>query len=505
MRVAATALTVVALMASGPAAPSAVPVAWPGGSGPLTWHVCPPTKSVPHDSPLRCASVQVPVDYARPEGPRVKLTVSRLRASDPRHRRGVLLLNPGGPGGPGVAMPVWWSATVPASVRAHYDLIGFDTRGLAASSGVSCHLSVHQLDNLPLAPPLYGKPFSATAELQRSVGRSCARHAGPLVPTMYTKNNARDMDRIRAALKERRISYYGVSYGSYLGAVYAQMFPRRTERLILDSVVDTSATWRRRFRLLGLGSEQRYPDFTHYLATHDATYHLGRDTGRVGRILFTLIHRLDRHPVVVGRHKVSGTVLRQLTLQGLYSDSDFRNLALLWQFLAHAPGAPSAERVRTPLDALYAKALDPVFNQLVQPSAAATMCQDDRSWPRSVAPYRRSLREDSRRYPVSGPMSSDIFPCAFWPYRPREAPAKITGRGPRNILLLQNLRDPATPYIGAQATRRALGRRAALAGVEQGGHGVYGFTPNRCASAVATAWLVDGALPRRDIRCPGTR
>ncbi|MEV0373651.1 alpha/beta hydrolase [Streptomyces sp. NPDC050636] len=417
----------------------------------------------------------------------------------------MLLLNPGGPGGPGVAMPLWWSAKVPASVRAHYDLIGFDTRGLAASSGVSCHLSVHQLDNLPLAPPLYGKPFSATAELQRSVGRSCARHAGPLVPTMYTKNNARDMDRIRAALREQRISYYGVSYGTYLGAVYAQMFPHSTERLIFDSVVDTSATWRNRFRLFGPGSKQRYPDFTRYVAVHDATYHLGRDPGRVGRILFTLIHRLDRHPVVVGRYRVSGTVLRQLTLQGLYSDSDFPNLALVWQFLAHAPGAPSAEKVKVPLGALYSKALDPAFNQLVQPSSAATICQDDRSWPRSLAPYRRSLRDDSRRYPVGGPMGGDIFPCAFWPYQAPEAPEKITNQGPRNILLLQNLRDPATPYPGAQSTRHVLGRRATMVSVDQGGHGVYGFTPNRCASDIATAWLVDSTLPRHDIRCPGPR
>ncbi|MDX6311496.1 MAG: hypothetical protein QOF44_960, partial [Streptomyces sp.] len=190
---------------------------------------------------------------------------------------------------------------------------------------------------------------------------------------------------------------------------------------------------------------------------------------------------------------------------GLYSDSDLPHLARVWQFLAHAPGAPSAQQIAGPLGTLYAKVLDPAINQLIQPAAAATVCQDDRGWPRSLAPYRRSLREDSHRYPVGGPMSGDIFPCAFWPHHAPEAPEKITNQGPRNILLLQNLRDPATPYPGAQVTRHVLARRATMVSVDQGGHGVYGFTPDHCARDIATAWLVTGTLPHHDTRCPRPR
>ncbi|MGK5727968.1 alpha/beta hydrolase [Streptomyces sp. URMC 124] len=471
----------------------------------LRWGPCPAQVAAPAGSGLQCSTVRVPLDYAQPAGRSITLGVSRLAATGPGPRRGVLLLNPGGPGGPGTPMPLWFAAHVPASVRAAYDLIGFDTRGLFTSTPVSCRLSAAQLRHAPVSMPLPDKPFAATAELHRSIARSCARHAGDLLPTMHTANAARDMDRIRRALGEQRISYYGVSYGAHLGAVYAAAFPGRTDRVVLDSAPDARAGWWKALRAFGPGSQQRFPDLTAYVAERDAVYHLGATADEVSETYARLLTETAARPRDVGHYTVDDNVLRQITLQALFADAFFPQLADVWRYLARAPQAPGeagAEHALAPLQA--AVPLEPRVQQMVLPTMLAVLCQDT-PWPRSVETYRRAQQHDAWRYPVAGAMTGNIWPCAFWPYRPAEPAGRIGDRGPRNILMLQNRRDPATPYAGARAVRKALGRRAVMVDAARGGHGVYGFTAEPCAGGAATAWLTRGTLPRTDLSCPARR
>jgi pimeloyl-ACP methyl ester carboxylesterase len=318
---------------------------------------------------------------------------------------------------------------------------------------------------------------------------------------MYTANNARDMERIRIALGEARISYYGDSYGTYLGTVYATMFPNRTDRVVLDSSVDPASAWRDRVRALGPAAELRFPDLTSFVAARDATYHLGATTQEVAGVYFRLIEELQAQPMTIGQRTVDGTVLRQITYQSLFEDGLLPVVAPVWQFLAQAPGAPSeaeAEQLLTQL--LNAIPLVPALQQIILPTALAVTCQDT-AWPRSVETYQQSQALDAVLFPVAGAMSGNIWPCAFWRYPPQEPPVPITDRGPRNILMQQNLRDPATPAAGARVMKDALGSRAAMVAVDQGGHGVYGAF-NRCGNEAATAWLTQGTLPPHDVLCP---
>jgi pimeloyl-ACP methyl ester carboxylesterase len=206
-----------------------------GGS--LSWGACP---GVPEPAlGLECTTVAVPLDYARPHGETISIAVSRLPSTRPDKRRGVLLLDIGGQGDSQAALPLTLVARgLPASVRERYDLIEFDPRGIGRSTPLTCDLRPDQAATL--IPPPYA---STAADVQqravqaREIAGQCASSTtGHLLPYITTANVARDMDRIRQALGERRVSYLGYSEGTYLGAVYAALFPAHTDRMVFDSV-----------------------------------------------------------------------------------------------------------------------------------------------------------------------------------------------------------------------------------------------------------------------------
>ncbi|WP_158888158.1 alpha/beta hydrolase [Amycolatopsis anabasis] len=296
------------------------------------------------------------------------------------------------------------------------------------------------------------------------------------------------MDQIRKALGEQRISYYGTSYGTYLGPVYARLFPGRGDRFLLDSAADPKMIWREQFRNWGLGTELRFPDFGKWAAARHGVYQLGRTADEVRGKYFELASALDAAPV----GGVNGDMFRQLTRSKLYSDHEFPALAQLWQDLgrsgATAPGA-----------AVATAASPPVPDDNFIAAHLAVTCGDV-SWPRSLAHYQRAVRIDRQRFPMVGGMTANITPRARWPLAPREKPTEITGDGPENLLILQNLRDPATIYTGGVHLRQLLGDRTKLVSIDQGGHVVYPGN-NTCADDLATRFLVDGVVPIRDRFC----
>jgi pimeloyl-ACP methyl ester carboxylesterase len=502
LALAAALLVAPAAPAAGQPSQAAAPTA-----GGLRWGPCPePSPAVAavaagraqQPLALECALLRVPLDYRHPDGRSIEIAVSRLRTSTPALRRGVLLLNPGGPGGPGLDLPLFLAQVAPPEVLQRYDLIGFDPRFVGRSTPISCRLVIQRVEQV-VPWPLPGG-VRENAELARATAAACASAAGQWLPHVTTANTARDMDRIRAALGERRISYLGYSYGTYLGAVYASLFPTRTDRLVLDSAVDPHRVWREVFRLWGPAVELRFPDFTRWAAARDAQYHLGATSRQVRRLYFRLAALLDQEPLPLGDGFVlTGNDFREATRGALYSDLAFPDLATLWQAVNEQTGGPAAALLRRLAPASFPEV--PPDNMVA--ALFGVVC-DDARWPRSVERYIRDVRRDSRRYPVAGGMAANIWPCAFWPVAPRERPVPITDRGPHNILIPQNLRDPATPLVGALGLRAALGRRARMVVADAGGHGVYLLTGNACADAATTRFLVSGRLPRGDLRCPAT-
>jgi pimeloyl-ACP methyl ester carboxylesterase len=370
------------------------------------------------------------------------------------------------------------------------------------STPVSCGLTFKQA--LVTAPwPQPGGAagnITGNAQLARTVARQCAARSGALLRFITTANTARDMDRIRAALGVRKISYYGISYGSYLGAVYASLFPQRTDRVVLDSVTNPDGVWRRSgFVVAGAGVEIRFPDFARFAAGHNPAYHLGATIAQVRALYLGLAARLDRAPMRTPSGTLLGSLFRDVTIGAMYSDQVFAFTARFWQAVKSGD-ARTVAGLGDQIGLWNAAA----FNAAKENSVAADLAVvcDDASWPRSVRTYQRDVRHDSRSYPIAGALAANIWPCAFWPNRPVEPPIQVTRQGPRNVLLINNLRDPATPFFGAVATRREFGARARLVGVDQGGHGVYLINPNRCANTTVTRYLVTGTMPPHDTICP---
>jgi pimeloyl-ACP methyl ester carboxylesterase len=462
--------------------------------GRAAWAACPPEVAAT-SAAIRCTTVPVPLDYRNPAGAAIELTISRIASVNPQKRRGVLLLNPGGPGVAGLDMPAQLvNRGIPSSVLDAYDLIGMDTRGVGHSAPVDCKFTAEQ--GYPGNVPPWAEDaatVAADAEVARSVAEQCAANdTDGRMAHLSTANTARDLDRIRAALGEKKASFFGLSYGSALGAAYASMFPATTDRVILDSNLGDTALTRAALRRFGLGAEQAFPDFARWVADRHTAYGLGRTPKQVRDTYFAIGDRLDREPIP----GLDGRVFRQYTFLGLYNDTTYPLLAQLWQSLRSSDEA-AAQRL---LGGLPAPDTRPHANSHGFSAFLAVTCNDS-EWAGTVEAYQRSVAEDRKKYPVFGAASGNINACAFWSLGPSEPPVKINDRGPANILILQNRRDTATPLLGGQLYRRQFAQRSRLVTVDDNRHGVYVYGGNACALNVGTAWLVHGR-PFRDLSCP---
>jgi pimeloyl-ACP methyl ester carboxylesterase len=498
----AAAVTIV--VAAGVPAAAQPPVA---GRPALAWGGCPADLPVHPDQ--RCAAVRVPVDYRQPHGRHITVTVSRIPATDPSRRLGTLVLSPGGPGVGGLGMPAdFHGPDQPPQLRQRYDLVGFDPRGVRHSTPVSCGLPVRDRDVRYPRPD--GSIGHSVTYAQRAAA-ACRHHIGDLLPHITTSNTARDLDRIRAALGEPRISYLGLSYGSYLGAVYASRYPHRTDRFVLDSALDPDRIWYEFIRLGALGLHQRLSDLSVWIAARTDVYHLGGTATQVRDRYRSLTRQLDATPLEFPGATVDGNWLRDFTRDNLERPdaAPFETLATVWQELAAAVTAPVGKR--SPTGSARAAAGTGIGTRPAPRTAVAAdnaqavgfavQCGDAR-WPRNVSTYHAAVQADRSHFPDDAGRSANITPCAFWP-APAEARPHVGGHGPRNILILQNRHDPATPWVSGHAMHRALGNRSALVTADAGGHLVTGRNP--CATAITLRYLVDTetGLPDTQICPPG--
>ncbi|WP_181773740.1 alpha/beta hydrolase [Amycolatopsis pittospori] len=476
-------LTAALLAASTPAVASA--------ATPLKWGPCPEEAAKPG---LECATLDVPLDYRDPDGKTIEIAISRLKSTKPEKRRGVLMTNTGGPGGEGLAYPdTLKKLGVPQEVLDSYDVIGMDPRGVHNSTPVTCGLT---LADHPTNIPLHARnPADVTAEAQRvaAVAAKCGSSAtASMLPYISTANTARDMDQVREALGEKKVNYFGISYGTYLGSVYTSLFPERSDRFLIDSATGPGG-WDAAFtRMFAQGVEDRFPDFAKFAASKPE-YGLGRTPAQVTAKFYELAARLDQKPSPEG---YDGRVFRQILFADLYYDKNLPKLAATWQALD--TGKPVPQPTSTSSTPGAGTTAYPSDNYLA--SQLHVICNDS-DWPEDVRTYQRNVAIDRFRHPMFGAAAANITPCAYWPSEPVEPPVKVTDRGPSNVLIVQNLRDPATPLAGARKLREAFGDRARMVTADQGGHLAYLFKDNRCANDIATKFLVTGERPRHDRAC----
>ncbi len=467
------------------ASPSA---AGPGASSVdsrLSWHSC-----SSQGAGLQCASLQVPLDYRHPNGRKITLALSRVPATAPvSQRQGVLLVNPGGPGGPGLSLAASVAQGLDPNVASEYDIIGFDTRGVGASApSLSCDPSFFSGDRPDYTP-------TSAAEEQENIDRAkmyaadCEKKFGWLLPYMTTENIARDMDSIRAALGVPQISYFAYSYGTYIGQVYATLFPHRVRRMVLDSTVDPEGAWWTDNIDQDYAFQARQDAFYAWVAKYDSVYGLGSTAAQVSQNWYAARADLEAHPIPgpTGHPLIGPDEWDDTFLVGGYDNGFWPDLAAA--FAAYLRGGATSQLV-----ALYDQ--EGVQNENEFAVYNAVECAD-MNWPRNWAYWNSANGAVYKTAPYEAwPNAWFNAACAFWPVKGPAKPLQIKGQGLPGILMLQGTLDPATPYAGAQVAHRLL-PSARMVVVEGGGnHGQsLADPPNTCVNNYLNQYLATGALP----------
>jgi pimeloyl-ACP methyl ester carboxylesterase len=467
------------------AAPSAAASGASSADSRLAWHSC--TSQGPH---LQCASLQVPLDYSHPDGRKITLALSRVPATAPAdQRQGVLLVNPGGPGGPGLSLATTVAEGLNASVASEYDIIGFDTRGTGSSTpALHCDPSF-----FATARPDY-IPTSAAEEHEnidraKTYAADCEKQDGWLLPYMTTEDIARDMDSIRAALGQQKISYFAYSYGTYIGQVYATLFPHRVRRMVLDSTVDPTGAWWADNIEQDYAFQGRIQAFFAWVAKYDNVYHLGSTAAQVSRNWYAARADLEAHPVPgpSGQPMVGPDEWDDTFLIGGYDNGFWPGLAAA--FASYLNGHSTSTLVSQ-----YDQ--EGVQNENEFAVYNAVECADV-NWPRNWAVWNSATKAVDKTAPFEA-WDNAWFnaACAFWPVKGPAKPLQIKGAGLPGILMLQGTLDAATPYAGAQVAHRLL-PSARMVVVEGGGnHGQsLDVPPNTCVDNYLNQYLATGALP----------
>lgn len=513
-------LAAVAALGAGLAATAFIPaqattVPRAASSSALQWGACP--SGAP--APQQCTTLTVPLDYRKPDARTIAIEVSRIPAADPAKRKGVLLTNGGGPG-PSLDVPTALGGLLPAEVRDSYDLVAFDPRGIGYSTPMSCGRGadelVRDLQFSILSFPAADGSIDANVAYGKRMARQCAANSGDLLPHLTTANVARDMDQIRRALGERTVSYYGISWGTYLGSLFRALFPQTVDRMVIDSAVDPNERGYDDFLAFGGAMEDRWPDLAAFGVANAGTVHLGTSPREVRKNFLALAAKLDRDPVTLAETKapINGNFLRLFTWQLSYSDASLMGtpeapvppMAQFWAAAGNAAAGRATAADRAVLaglaNDLVAHGTLPNVPQDNLFSAGWAFACGDAAWPRDVRTYARNTAADRVEFPLTAGAPANFAPCSAWSVRPTAPEPTVKPTGRRNVLILQNDRDPATPLRTAQGMRRAMGRDAVLVTVDAGGHGVLIHPkPNDCAIGALEAYLTAGDLPAKDKSC----
>ncbi|WP_308166499.1 alpha/beta hydrolase [Actinomadura sp. NEAU-AAG7] len=463
----------------------------------LAWASCPAKDPVEKGrlKGLQCATLGVPLDHGRPDGPQITLALTRARHTGAASR-GAILLNRGGPGAHGRDLAAVFGAGLPKQVARSYDWIGFDPRGVGASRPALVCDERYQDPGHPRADPVPAdeREERAWTGRARAYADDCARKYRDLLPHMGTADAARDIDAIRQALGERRIGFFGYSYGSYLGAVYATMFPQRVGPMVLDSVVRPSGVWYQDNLDQNVAFEKRIKTYFGWIARHHEVYRLGGTAARVAAA-YARVRAAVRAKPIEGR--VGASELDDTFLADGYGDYSWAaHAAALSAYAVRHDPAPlrKAWQPPSPLDQNnYA-----VYN--------AVQCRDaawPRDWSRWHADSERLYRE-GYRFETWGNTWYNA-PCAFWTVPGGPPPAVRGTAALPPILLVQGTEDAATPYPGALETHRRFPTSRLVAQVGGGNHGVS-LTGDKCVDRAVITYLDGGGVPADrpgpDVECP---
>lgn len=448
-------------------------------AGTLDWKSC--------DGNFTCADLTVPLDYDQPDGKTLSLALVKRPATDPSSKVGSLLVNPGGPGGSGIDFAE--QVNLPADVLKHFDIIGFDPRGVGRSAPLDCHSHLQEMYD---ADPTMEDAADKTRYLKvsREYVDECASKEKAVLPHLGTLNVARDMDRIRAAVGDKKLNYLGYSYGTSIGQMYAQLFPTKIRVMVLDGVVDTEQTG-----LQGADDQARGFDLALSAYLGDcavSSCELGKDPRAS---LAALVAKAERAPIpATGADRPATPGVVQLAIgDALYSKSAWPVLTSAIAQGLKGDGTGLVQLADNYLqrqpDGSYGNGFDIYF---------AVSCLDN-TWPRQPAKVFANAKATGKKYPLIGEgLVNDYVRCALWPTKPQPLP-KLTAVGSPPIVVISTTRDPATPYENGVTVAKRLPQGVLITNVGDG-HTVYS-QGKPCVDDAVDRYLVDGTPPKNGLTC----
>lgn len=482
----------------------------------IAWEPCGTTQLPTQE----CAEFAVPLDYDEPDGATIALAVARVAATDPATRIGSLFFNPGGPGVSGIMSVPMQYVALPEAVRERFDIVGFDPRGIGESTPVHCFASaaeqvaaVAEMPRVPVGSDEVSALLRATAELTQG----CAQHNADTLAHLSTANVARDLDRLRQAVGDELLTYVGTSYGTFLGATYAQLFPDTIRAMVLDGVINPPS-----YVSFDHGDGDIVgPDSTSFLrilspeGSADALQAYFAECAAAGpdRCAFAaasaaetrekfdaLMNRLRTEPMIVqgpaGTLTVSYSLVVDLLWQTLYS-------AKAWPVMADGLQRLEEGDATGFLVTTGAIGGPPSPTYLNEPEGRPGNNCLDTDNPDDPALYPEMARRAEERSPYFGALWTYLaLPCASWPAQDADRySGPWDAETSASILLISRVFDPATPHGGAVVAARTLAN-ARLLTIDGWGHGFYLAGRSTCADEYMAAYLIDGSLPPEGTVCP---
>ncbi|MER6128739.1 alpha/beta hydrolase [Streptomyces sp. NPDC001795] len=483
------------------AALAALPGATPSALAPyyeqkLTWHSC-------GAAGFQCATMKVPRDYAKPASGDVGLAVARKKATGRGKPLGSLLVNPGGPGGSAIKyLEQFAGAGYPAEIRARYNMVAVDPRGVAQSEPVEC-LSGPQMDAYAQTDitPDNQKETNQLVAADKRFAEGCAKQSPELLRHVSTVEAARDMDIVRAALGDKKLNYVGASYGTFLGATYAGLFPDRVGRMVLDGAMDPSVSARKLNEDQTVGFETAFQSFAKNCVRQSDCPLGGPGTSpaKVGRNLKAFFRKLDASPLPTGDasgRKLGEALATTGVIAAMYDQATWPQLR---EALTEAMDNHNGAGLLLLSDTYYERGADGKYSNLMFANAAVN-CLDLPPAFTSPQQVQKALPTFEKESPVFGEgLAWASLNCAYWPVKATGRPHRITAKGAPPIVVVGTTRDPATPYAWARSLASQLSSGRLLT-YDSDGHTAYN-RGSKCIDAAIDAYLLRGTPPAKGKRC----
>ncbi|MFJ8585026.1 alpha/beta hydrolase [Streptomyces sp. NPDC093595] len=454
---------------------------------------------LPGGATWECAFMDVPRDYTQPDGETIELALIRAKAADPARRIGSLLFNFGGPGGSGItALPSF--AKDYEQLRSRYDLVSFDPRGVGRSEGVECE-DDRQLDAFFAldSTPDDAREERIWVDALKQYAAACEDRSGAMLPHVGTVEAARDMDLMRAVLGDDKLHYFGISYGTELGGVYAHLFPERVGHAVFDAVVDPTGTPEQGSLAQARGFQLALRNFAaDCVKRGDACKLPGSTVQEIEQFVTGLLAELDKRPITgLGDRKLTQSQATNGIAQALYSKEYWPYLE---QGLDEADGGQGGLLLALS-DSMNGRDQNGTYSNL-QAANAAINCVDDkqRYTPEQAKAKLPEFREAS---PVFGDfLGWGLIGCSQWPVPGAWDHPDVSAPGAAPIVVIGNTGDPATPYAGARKMVEALGKGVGVELTYRGeGHGAYN-SGDACVRRAVDAYLLRDKVPAPGTVCP---